>query len=244
VNVTNLGDPMSPSMTAATVYLAVQQPGSAYMTGWTATRAGDKWTVTESPSTAMVKRRASDFDSESVENLSGVNDGSGLLAASDSPAPAAPAPVTAAPTTPTAGAAKPGTEAPAEEAKLASEGSVKGHRPLELFMYYEITMRVLQRTKEGPPLPLELSNAMTKTFEISGIMLEREMEIGRQEAAEGRRLPPVELAMFVDGQVARFSSRVEDFSTDGMLAMVAGMSSRKVEDVTKDYDEGVKLKKK
>jgi len=76
VNLTDLAPPSSaadPTMTMANVYVAVQEPGTAYLFGgWIANRAGDKWVFTAVPSAKMNKKRASDFDSESAVSLAGI----------------------------------------------------------------------------------------------------------------------------------------------------------------------------
>lgn len=70
VNIINLGDPTSAQMSAANVYLAVQEPGKAYVLAWLASRAGDTWVFSGNVSTSMTKARASEFDGLSEDALS------------------------------------------------------------------------------------------------------------------------------------------------------------------------------
>lgn len=70
VNIINLGDLTSAQMSAANVYIAVQEPGRAYILAWLASRAGDTWIFSGNVATKMTKARASEFDGLSEEELS------------------------------------------------------------------------------------------------------------------------------------------------------------------------------
>lgn len=70
VNIINLGDPTSAQMSAANVYLAVQEPGQAYVLAWLASRAGDTWIFSGNIATKTTKARASEFDGLSEDELS------------------------------------------------------------------------------------------------------------------------------------------------------------------------------
>jgi len=70
VNIINLGDPTSQQMSAANVYLAVQEPGRAYVLAWLASRAGDAWIFSGNVATKTTKPRASEFDGLSEDELS------------------------------------------------------------------------------------------------------------------------------------------------------------------------------
>ncbi len=48
--------------TSATVTLAIQEPGRAFVTGWSATRAGDTWKFDSAPSPEGTRTRASEWD--------------------------------------------------------------------------------------------------------------------------------------------------------------------------------------
>jgi len=229
--------------TLANVNIAVQEPGSAYLMGWTALKAGDKWTFRQAPSDNGTRGRASEFDGGEPD-----------AAPSETAAPAPTQPLGDTTSPPTSGRAQPspgggpGQAAPAATGTQptsleASTGRVKGHRPLELHLNYEMTLRILQRSKAGPPLPTELHMAMCRRYDIDGLTLSKELEIGTAEASQGRHLPPLELAIYVDEQVKRYNASI-DVDTDFILKMIAGLSSRTFEEVGKEYDEGVKLKKK
>lgn len=70
VSIVNLGDPTSAQMSAANVYLAVQEPGQAYVLAWLASRAGDTWIFSGNVSTSATRARASEFDGASEDVLS------------------------------------------------------------------------------------------------------------------------------------------------------------------------------
>lgn len=70
VNTINLGDPTSSEMSAANVYIAVQEPGKAYVLAWLATRAGNTWIFTGNVATKTTKARASEFDGLAEDELS------------------------------------------------------------------------------------------------------------------------------------------------------------------------------
>ncbi len=62
--------------TAGTVHFAIQEPGVAYLVGFTAVRAGDKWVFSGSEAAASTRTRATDYDG-------GVESVAPSLAASD-----------------------------------------------------------------------------------------------------------------------------------------------------------------
>ena len=70
VSIVNLGDPISPQMSTANVYMAIQEPGKAYVLAWLASRAADTWVFAGNLSTSMTKARASEFDGLSEDVLS------------------------------------------------------------------------------------------------------------------------------------------------------------------------------
>lgn len=47
---------------SGSLVLAFQEPGSAYVLSWTATRAGEQWVFAASPSTSVSKTRAAEWD--------------------------------------------------------------------------------------------------------------------------------------------------------------------------------------
>jgi hypothetical protein len=61
--------PPSATMTSAHIYVAVQQPGAAYVIGFNATRDDAGWKFAGTRSTSQTKPRASDFDSMSAMAL-------------------------------------------------------------------------------------------------------------------------------------------------------------------------------
>ncbi len=76
--------PAGPDAVSAVVFLAVQDPDGAYVLGWNALKVDDKWLFKGAAATGKVKRRASEWDGESLGGLS-----TDEAAASDE-APAAP----------------------------------------------------------------------------------------------------------------------------------------------------------
>lgn len=56
------GDPMAVAQESATVVLAIQEPGAAYVLKWVAVKPGDKWAFAAAPSLAATKARASEWD--------------------------------------------------------------------------------------------------------------------------------------------------------------------------------------
>lgn len=62
--------PAGPDAISAVVFVAVQDPDGAYVLGWNALNVDDKWLFKGSAATSKVKRRASEWDGESLGGLS------------------------------------------------------------------------------------------------------------------------------------------------------------------------------
>jgi hypothetical protein len=73
---------------AGTVFLAIQDPGSAYVLGWSGVNADGSWRFSATPSTGMTKRRASDFDGMGSSLADATMTGSAPAASASPGAPA------------------------------------------------------------------------------------------------------------------------------------------------------------
>jgi hypothetical protein len=229
-------------MNDATVYLAIQEPGDAYVLAWNGRKTGSNWLFSAASSTAATRARASDFDFASSGELAS---GSGSSAAQVAAASAEAAPAT--PETAKAGdapaqASAAGTD-PAN-APLAQEGAIPGHRPMELFLHFQITQRVLSGTRFGAPLPNEIHLGLAQKHKSDPAIIVQQIEIGQGDAAAGKRLPPEDLAWWVDDAIKVWGGVGGKTDVDEVLGYVAQMTSRPVDILKKEYEDGKKIKKK
>ncbi|MEX2218237.1 MAG: hypothetical protein WD749_05705 [Phycisphaerales bacterium] len=66
VRVVYLSDTLEREPSSATVAMAIQDPGGAYLLGWTLRRDGEGWSVAAAPTPSDTRARASDFDGQRI----------------------------------------------------------------------------------------------------------------------------------------------------------------------------------
>jgi hypothetical protein len=230
------------SMTDATVYLGVQEAGSAYVLGWGALKQGTGWKFAGTASTTATRARASDFEKLSDADLEGKTSLTSVVGSIGATAPESTA-LAAAPAVNAETAPAPKVEKP--EPQIAREsGEANVPRPLQLWIHSQTAMRVLARGPQGAPLEAEVVNGLARKYKIDGTQIAAFLDRGSEDAAESRKLPNRELYLWVQDAMKTWKSNTSVETTpEELVRSVSQITKRSFEDVLAEYEAGEKEKK-
>jgi len=128
------------SMTDATVWLAIQEPGSAYVMGWNAVSSNGKWKFDGAAATNAVRARAADFEGMGESELIAMVSAASSTTASAAPSPSDPMAAIAA-------------------GNFAAIASLPEEQLIVLYISNEVLKRLGMPV---PPYPAEMQAAMDK----------------------------------------------------------------------------------
>lgn len=232
-------------MTDATIYLGVQEAGSAYVLGWSALKQGSGWKFNGAASTTATRPRASDFGSLSESELAGatsVSSVSGFTGSAGSVSGETAVATDAGASTPAPAPAP--TQAKAEPliAREASEPNMP--RPLQLWIHAQTAMRVLARGPQGAPLEGEVINGLARKYKLEGPTIMAMLDRGKEDASESRKLPNRELYLWVQDAMKTWKSNTSVETTpEELVRSVSQITKRSYDDVMAEYVAGEKEKK-
>ena len=183
----------------AQVYWTIQSPEGAYVMGWNALRVDDAWVFDGTGSTATIRKRATEWDGASTDDLTKTT----VMREASRPgqATASPAEVPGA----TALAAESsGTDSSEGDASLlqgrteAATGVIPGRRPLELYLRIEIVRRAM--IAGGQPMPADraLQMDLARLLSVDVDAIKNDLRIGEHDAKFGNVLPASEFSVIVD----------------------------------------------
>jgi hypothetical protein len=130
-------------------------------------------------------------------------------------------------------------EAAEPEAVVAPTGAVRGARPMQLALHVKLTPMIMIRSRNGAPLPMEISMGLMRKYKVDGVVLENDIQAGNGHiAARKYFLPPAELRAWVDDAVNVWGAQVQDVTVDEVLEKISMMTGRSLKQLQQDYKDG------